>query len=1022
MRLAVRGHRWQIISVLSLVILCLCLSSDATLTELPLELLLDSFRITPGRLPDLAYAPFPTPPRYPKGANLCALKAAWRARRGTFLIPLIYRDVISEALEAAIEDISRLSFTPRRACQLSGLHLGLATLGDNSLHNASHALEYTEAALRETPHSTEARFNQALAFEALLLRDDAAIAWTEYLRLDSESSWADEARQHLRALNGSLDYERRWERARSELEAGVRRPHSLAIVKEFVQPSRLWVERTLLADWAQFYLRGDRGGASQVLNRAMEISIILWEVSGEFLTLESVRTIQQAWNKGDLKGLKALADGHLALEAALRKYEPRTECHEEEGIFKRSQNWLENAGSPMALWASYYRASCSYRHRDYIQTSERLSQLVAKCQSKQYRALCGRTQWLVGLMAFHQNRLAESFSAYSRAQKLVAEERPYLAAVYLYQAEVFLLWGERVRAWQFLGLSLTHLETIPSPERQRKQAILQGVARLAATEGDTTTALRFTDSAYQVAIASPGIIDDALVLRERALILHKTGNDSKAIADLRRAEALLRGADNNQSRSLSAEIQVLRAEFTPAQSNARGWATRIGILEQTRNRIVLPRAFWELGRAQLQAGDSRAAEMTWQRGLQELDHLRPSLQGRLQSDFFKQRDAFLAELLPLQIQLDPSGAAALRTVEYSRGRSSLLHPLAAGVTLEQLQKSLLPSHVLLEYMVLPDRLLIWAIRADRVVFRSVLMPSLRISALISQLRVKNEEDLVFALSSLHKTLIEPVQDVIPLSSTLLIVPDWGLYAVPFAALYDAQKKRYMVEDYLITVLPDAHSLNRKRPKPTQKPSKSILAIGDPAFSADQSPNLRHLRGAAEETKAVWRLYDPGGSRLLLRERATPSALLKGLGHFEVIQYGGHAVASSADPAMSRLLLAPEFSRSGDLSAHELYGRDFSGTRLVVLAACETATAEAWTHHGGLEGFVEPLLGGGVKNVLATLWKVNDSTMMRQVIEFHHEYRRTNLVVQSLANIQRRELRRGESVRSWAALAAFGAVP
>ena len=42
--------------------------------------------------------------------------------------------------------------------------------------------------------------NRALALQNLYLYEEATADWNAYLEIDSESGWADEARDHLRRL------------------------------------------------------------------------------------------------------------------------------------------------------------------------------------------------------------------------------------------------------------------------------------------------------------------------------------------------------------------------------------------------------------------------------------------------------------------------------------------------------------------------------------------------------------------------------------------------------------------------------------------------------------------------------------------------------------------------------------------------------------------------------------------------------------------------------------------------------
>jgi CHAT domain-containing protein/Tfp pilus assembly protein PilF len=1012
------ARRGRILSTTLLAALCLSLSSDATLSQRTPAQLLGAFRVTPGRLPGLDYASFPTPPRIGEGALRRALARARRNGRSAVLIDLAFGATVRAAL--APRGAAASSQDSRRACELSALFLGLAAEGDEPLRHASRALTWAEAALRHDPALAEAHFNRALALERLSLTKDAAAAWEQYLEIDSESPWAEEARHRRRQLIETTSYEQKWQRARRELEKASPARAS-EIVRELAQPSRLWVERTLLTGWARSQRNREQPEiAAQWIDRAFVVSMALARETGDFLTLEAVQIIQRAQESEDTSRLARLAEGHSTLVAAIEQHERGIGCREE-GAFERSESRLREAGSPMALWATFYRSNCSFRQREYGQARKRLREALAHCRSDRYRTVCGRALWLKGLMDFHESRPGEAFAAYSEARRLLAKERPFLAVVLLLQTEVHLLLGERARAWESLDASLQHLEALPVSENPRRQGIFQGAALLAAAEGDVPAALRFEAAALEVSQASPGGVDDALILRERANIHHRAGDIPAASADLQQAEARLYGVEERSGKTVQAEVQVLRAQLFPHTQSAEDWAARVQVLEETSNRIVLPQALLFLGRAHAREQDLRAAERAWLRGLEELDRFQPFLAGRQKSDYFERRDSLLAELLPVQIQLDPLGARAFHAVERARRRSSLSRPSkAADVTCEQLRKALPPGHVLLEYAVLPDRLLIWVIGRERTVFRSLPLSLPQLSSRLHRLQRAGERELAKLLGELYSMLFAPVRDAIPAGSTLLIVPDWRLYAVPFAALRDPTRDRFLVDDYVLTSLPDARSILQHglREQPS-RPLRSLLALGDPAFPREQHPALRRLDGAGEEAKAIWSLYDPALSRLRLQEQATPSEFFQGLGRYDVVHYGGHGAAMSPDPALARLIFAPEAGRSSDLAALELYGRDFSGTRLVVLAACETAAARAWAPRVGLEGFVEPLLEGGVRNVLASLWKIEDDASRQQVLAFHRELRRTGDPLRALANIQRRGRQQGQPIRRWAALALFG---
>ncbi len=101
-----------------------------------------------------------------------------------------------EALEAAS---ARKPDDPRLLSDLSAAYLARAAQSDEPA-DVPKALESAERAMALKDAPPEAWFNRALALERLRAVEAARKAWEDYLRRDSSSGWADEARQHREAL------------------------------------------------------------------------------------------------------------------------------------------------------------------------------------------------------------------------------------------------------------------------------------------------------------------------------------------------------------------------------------------------------------------------------------------------------------------------------------------------------------------------------------------------------------------------------------------------------------------------------------------------------------------------------------------------------------------------------------------------------------------------------------------------------------------------------------------------------
>ena len=80
--------------------------------------------------------------------------------------------------------------------------IGVALLEKGDLNRS---LDSFNKALQLDKNLLDALFNRALCYEKQLRREEAKADWNEYLKRDSSSAWAAEARQHLKLLDPDTD-------------------------------------------------------------------------------------------------------------------------------------------------------------------------------------------------------------------------------------------------------------------------------------------------------------------------------------------------------------------------------------------------------------------------------------------------------------------------------------------------------------------------------------------------------------------------------------------------------------------------------------------------------------------------------------------------------------------------------------------------------------------------------------------------------------------------------------------------
>lgn len=336
------------------------------------------------------------------------------------------------------------------------------------------------------------------------------------------------------------------------------------------------------------------------------------------------------------------------------------------------------------------------------------------------------------------------------------------------------------------------------------------------------------------------------------------------------------------------------------------------------------------------------------------------------------------ELAQVRAQLaDARRAFEARRIEAAETvgpRTSLLG--ASTLPLLDIQHSLRPDEILIQYLLAPEQLLIFVVTRDTVVLTEQPVTSrditgrVRFARELLDARGAGADRLGPVLEDLYELLIEPVQQTKPLDGVghVIVVPHGALTYLPFAALRDRATGRYLIEDHAVTLLPTASALpvlrNAERPPPQRMRVEAFAPLPD------------ELPATATEARAVAGALP--GSRVRLGRRATEARVRTALAEDRIVHLATHGVFNAASPMFSRIELFPGRGRGGEdglLEVHEVLGLHMRAP-LVFLSGCETGLGLA-----GIADFVpgedyinlaQAFLFAGASNVIATLWRIEDA--------------------------------------------------
>ena len=269
---------------------------------------------------------------------------------------------------------------------------------------------------------------------------------------------------------------------------------------------------------------------------------------------------------------------------------------------------------------------------------------------------------------------------------------------------------------------------------------------------------------------------------------------------------------------------------------------------------------------------------------------------------------------------------------------------------------------------------------------------------------------------LHALLIEPLEDLLPPGTEIIVSPDVPLLEVPFAALVQPTSAtgtgtNYLIQKYPIRYL---YSLSMAALPSAVQASRDQggIVLGLAAPTGHQPSALRELGledlalpGARREVEALGLQYAGNGqARTLLGKAATEAELYRLAPSAQILHFATHGVYDSAYPLASWLLLSPGEGEDGKLEAWEIVERLRTDARLATLSACESARGQPFAGEG-LLGLARALHIAGARNVLASSWRINDRSTADLMAEFYRRLAAGDSEAEALRQAQISVLRR-----------------
>jgi CHAT domain-containing protein/predicted negative regulator of RcsB-dependent stress response len=892
---------------------------------------------------------------------------------------------------------------------LAAVRLERATL-KNEPSDFVLALSAATRALAVEPGLLEARFNEALALEHLSLPVQARTVWDLYDRSERDPHWRREARAHRDALPQPASAPD-WKASLEEVERAVERRDQRAVraaVASSPQRFREYLEEEVLVHWAEEEGEHREVEAGRNLDLARDIGDGLIAFNGERTGAEIVARIDRLKREGEEpRRMERLVQG---LRAYGRGLDLSGQSNYEQAMasLQAARELLTAEGSPFAGWAGFRIALCHYQRDEYETALKLLRSIQDDPISLRSTALQGRSLWLTGLIQIIQGNPAASLTTFGSARENFRrlKEPAYVARIGSLLATNLDYLGREDEAWRTVVEALREPATLDAP---KVRFGIGDVASLMALEhGEFDVALWFQEEVLRNAKEIGDATTIAVALQRHASILGSLGKRDLALRDLEQARRSLGLLEDLRERAtLAGDLFLTEGELACPENPRRAitlFDRALSIFRATAYHYRLRRALYQRALAEGALGLDADEERDLADAITESEQQRKkitSLEERIA--YFDQTKEMIDTMIRLQLERRGQIETALAYSERSRSRALLdwilAHPTDGGAepavnqagpgpeTVEVLRESLPPDTVLIEIAVLPENLVLWAIRRSGVVAKTVGISSVvmegRVRKLARAVREGRSVDAQEVSEALYRALVQPVASYLPRGCRIVFIPDGLLHTLPFSLLRNGRTGKYLIQDHSISVAPSAtiftSCLRRSRELAAWRDDRALV-VTDPAFDQDLYPSLSRLKGGETE-QTIAKLFP--GSRVLDGQAARKNTFLAEAGSFGIIHFGGHAVINPEYPLISQLLFAsdPADRERGVLYSGEILGRRFPRTRLAVLASCGTALGHV-SRTEGVESLARPFLAAGLPGVVASLWNVDDESTAEFFVRFY----------------------------------------
>lgn len=842
------------------------------------------------------------------------------------------------------------------------------------------AVEAASRAVALEPALAPAAFNRALSIEAVHGPTQAIEAWNAYLLIESEGGWADEAREHLRALQLQATDVRK-----TGAEGG---PSAERLSTR--------IEAELFPEWADSFQKGEEEGAKRLLRELDSAATILQRCCGNTFHERSLAAVRDALRSGRRDALR-LAAAHQQYRQGRDLY-IKNETAAALALFESSRDGFLSAGDVFAAKPWKYVAASALYLGDSSRTLREMHNARSFCEAQSCpRPIVAHLEWVQGLASGRGGDPQAALAFYNDALQGFEEGREVdnAASIRALIAENLEFLGQGEDAWPHRRAAMER--ALKDGTLDRIYLAFNGAADAAWHRGHLTSARLFQDIVVAAAERESNtvLLADSLLWRAR---IQRDRSPAASRRDLDRADGLASRVEDEGRRSrLLANVAAVRAGLEPPASAVASLTAALAYFEQSDDRYRLAELYAARAAEEEKTSRPDLAEKDYRSSIGVLETLRGGLSGAADRERFFASGSTVFDRVVHHLWTTGRRGEAFLLTEQSRGREMNGGAALPRLTVRDLSARLQDGEALVEYALLEDRLAVWVVRSDGATTVEIPVPAASLERAVTSMQdaMASREAFEARLAALATRVYTPVAARLRGVKRLIVVANKSLRAVPFAALRDSATGRYLIEDRELILAPSASAwaaAARHDRELRGSAAPSVLVAS--ALSGDPERNLPGLRYGRDEIEGLRALY--GRTEELAGPQATPENVLEAVRRAAVVHFAAHFVRNEEHPEYSSIVLEPgEGGR--DLYAHAVARASLRSTRFVFLSACGTDGRSP--HNDAPLTLSESFLAAGVPLVVGSLRPVDDRATAGFALTLHRAFVETGDAVAALRRAQ-----------------------